>query len=134
MRITLSSVRFNAPFMFADPEDLRKDLLDMLATSWESTTEFQEKFGQADLDFIIVVDKNNNELKIKGPTKDSELVDFAIWLPYKKIKNSENYRLAYLDYVKQGVIKVLEKYKFELEVFENIFYVIAQKELTKNNS
>ncbi len=90
MYISVSSVIFNIPFMFPDPKDLRASLNKMLFKEWDCPKKYEEKFGAANLDFIVILNQKTKELEIKGPTSDEELVYFTIWLPHKKIKFSSN--------------------------------------------
>lgn len=128
MKLFINSVKFSIPFMFPDPEDLRREIQDRISLVIQESSEFNSKHGKADLAFIIVLDKKTEDLEVKGPTVDKELVDYAIWLPYKKIKLSENYRIAYLNYLKSGILKVLAKYDFELGHVKEVFSLIEQKE------
>ncbi len=99
---------------------------------WESPEKFQKKHGNASLDFIIVLNRKTVDLEIKGPTADKELVDYAIWLPNKKINSSSNSRLSYISYIEEGMKKVLSLYGFEIEPFDLIFSKLKEKEIEKS--
>ncbi|MBV6427454.1 MAG: hypothetical protein KIPDCIKN_01972 [Haliscomenobacter sp.] len=129
MRITIANVKFNIPFMFKDPEDIRNELRSMLDVDWVSPKKFQDKFGSANLSFVLVLERKTENLEVKGPTADKELVDFAIWLPYKKINSSNNYRLSYISHIEEGMKKILSMYGFDLEYFNAIFLELKKKEI-----
>ncbi len=129
MRITIATVTYNIPFMFADPKDIRHELQQMLAIDWERPEKFHRRHGNTNLCFIIILNRETVELEIKGPTTDKKLIDFAIWLPYKKINSSNNYRLSYISYIEEGMRKVLSKYEFNIEPFDSIFSKLKEKEL-----
>lgn len=132
MYISISSIKFSIPFMFPDPEDLRQALHQMLSREWDSPETFKRKYGRANLDFMIVLDRKTKDLEIKGPTIDEELVDFVLWLPYKEIKSSSNYRMSYLRYIKEGMLEVLSRYDFNLDPFKEIFSTLEQKEIERD--
>jgi hypothetical protein len=131
MKISITGVKFSIPFMFPDPSDLRQKLHQALAVEWSPTNEFFGKFGEADLCFIIVLSEKTKELEVKGPTKGMKMIDYTLWLPYKRIKAEDNYRNAYLAFIKEGVFSVLAKYNFNLEPFVQLFDEIENDELNK---
>ena len=81
---------------------------------------------------MIVLDRKTKDLEIKGPTIDEELVDFVLWLHYKEIKSSSNYRMSYLRYIKEGMLEVLSRYDFNLDPFKEIFSTLEQKEIERD--
>lgn len=78
------------------------------------------------------MERKTKELEIKGPEADEELVEYFIWLPYKAIKDSDNYRIAYINYLKEGILKVLRKYNFDLALVEVVFSKIVKEEVASN--
>ena len=121
MDIHCNTVTYNIPFAFKDPKDIRDNVFAMLRDRVRPSKIFKEKFGDSTIKIIIVLDNKNKELKILGPTIGGNLVDFTIWLPYKKIKNSSNYRLEYFNQIKEGLLQIFEKYYFDLEELHGLF-------------
>ncbi|MEM9889096.1 MAG: hypothetical protein AAF849_24680 [Bacteroidota bacterium] len=113
MKLFISAVNYSIPFAPKDPDDLRYALAEAIGPTIRPSKKYEEKFGNANLDMIAVLERKTKELEIKGPTVDSELVDFGIWLPYKKMKNSSNYRLSYFNYFCEGILTLLRKYDFD---------------------
>jgi len=121
MNFNIDSVTFSIPFSFPDPKGVREILTIKIREVIEPSVKFKKKFGEANLAFIIILKRETKELQIKGPTADTELVDFAIWLPYKKIKNSSNYKISYLEYIQKGMLQIFKKYDFDLDKIEHAF-------------
>ncbi|MBK7871213.1 MAG: hypothetical protein IPJ74_11335 [Saprospiraceae bacterium] len=53
MKIFISSIIFNIPFMFPDPEDLRKELGEKICIAINNSDKFIKKYNKANLAFII---------------------------------------------------------------------------------
>lgn len=121
MKFSIHSVIGKIPFSFPDPKDLRNKLSLEIRKELVPSSKFIDKYNNANLAFIIVLEKRTKELEIKGPSVDNELVDYAIWLPYNKIKKSKNYRLAYLENLESSFLEIFKKYDFDIEGVNEIF-------------
>lgn len=127
LEISLTPVFYPIPFSFKDPKDLRANLVDSLREIIKPSNFFTAKYGNADLTFILVLERKTKELKVLGPTSGNELVDYTIWLPYKRIKNSANYKVEYLKVLKEGMLPIFKKYKFEISSIEKVFSELEKK-------
>ncbi len=121
MNFHISNVLHQIPFGFIDPSDLRHKLADGIRTVIKPSQKFISKYGATNLGITIVLERRTKELEIKGPESDEELVEYFLWLPYKKIKNADNYRIAYLNFLEEGILKILGKYKFDVKLIQSIF-------------
>jgi len=127
MNFGITSVRYSIPFAFKDPKDIRNQVSSMIKERVLVSEKFKKKYGSARLAIIVVLKKETKELSVHGPTADKDLVDYAVWLPYRKIKQSENYRIEYLKFLIKGICIVFEKYMIGTnELFQ------IEKELVKS--
>jgi hypothetical protein len=115
MKIYVSAVNYSIPFAPPDPLDIRAKLAEAIRHTTQPSSDYLNKFGNADLDIIAVLDRNTKELEVKGPTFDSKLVEFGIWLPYKKMKGDQNYRLSYFNHFCEGIFIILNRYNFDTQ-------------------
>lgn len=123
----MTPVTFSIPFSFKDPKELRLELLNGLNRVVKPSRKFIEKHGESELAFLVVLERKTEELKILGPSTGDDLVDYTFWLPYKRIKQSENYRLEYLKVLREGLMVIFNKYDFNLEEIEKVFDELDRK-------
>ena len=58
----------------------------------------------------IVIHPDTKKLKVLGPSKETRLVIYTIWLPIREIQKSDNWKLAYFKFLKEGIFKILLEY------------------------
>lgn len=127
MRISCSTVTYNIPFAFKDPKDIRDEVFRLLQQTIESSTSFKERHGDSDLMIFIALDRKPDLLEVRGPSTGNNLVDYTIWLPYKRIKQCQNYELEYLEALIEGLRIIFSKYSMGTSELELIREKVSQE-------
>jgi hypothetical protein len=112
---SITPVIYNIPFCFPNPKEMRAFLLEELKQIVKPSEKFIAKHGGSQLTFAAVLERKTIELKVLGPSTGDDLVFYTIWLPYKKIKYSDNYKLEYLNSLEEGMMQIFKKYDFDLK-------------------
>jgi len=134
MKIHFTTVTYNIPFLFKDPEDIRLSILKELRSNVIESETYRLKHGDSKLKLIVVLDNKNKELRVLGPVTGDNIVDYTIWLPYKKIKNSSDYRIEYYNQLTQGLLEVFEKYDYNIEEIKSLFERLKTNVLTSEST
>lgn len=110
MKVYLTSISYSVPFGIQDPRELREKISIDLNNVLEASNEFKSKYADSDLLMPIVFHPDTKKLKVLGPSKEKRLVIYNIWLPIRVIKKSDNWKLEYLKFLKEGIFQILLKY------------------------
>jgi len=75
------------------------------------------------LGIVVSTGEDVAELSVLGPSisKKYKMIDYAVWIPYRKVIESENVLMSYIDYLYQGIVIVLKKYDYPTAVVAEIF-------------
>ena len=112
------------------PQNLERQFFEVIQNNITTNASFNSKHPEFGLNFIIVIDRQNKEFKVLGPSASHkyETIDFTIWLPYGKIMRTSNYQYFYFFYLQEAIIQVLDKYQISYENLQ-----IAIKQFLMNN-
>ena len=82
-----------------------------------SLDSFFEKYPNYSIGYTIVTKINEKLLSVKGPTisKKMEIIDFSIILPDMEYDISQ-----YVDFIFEGILSSLKKYKIDEDLFLSI--------------
>lgn len=127
MNLNYNDVNYNIPFVFSNPKTEKDLFFSYLNEELKGNCNYKKKYGNADLKIILVLEQKTKSLDIKGPTLSKNLIDYSFWLPYKKIKNSTDYKKEYLLNVWTGLDTVLRKDEIIITCFDNIWNFILEQ-------
>lgn len=74
------------------------------------------------LNAVVATNSKTEMLNVMGPDIDKKrkMIDYAIWMPYKSIAESDNYLKAYIDNLFIGLKEILNRCQINSDLLDNI--------------
>jgi hypothetical protein len=85
------------------------------------------------LEVLICTHRGDFEIKKCSKTDRGKYFTFQFWLPYPLIMAADNYLVAFIDYVFDGLKQVVAPYNLPIEILENCRKDVKEELLAHQN-
>lgn len=115
MEFSISSIFPEPGISFKVSYKVKKLIANLIKDNIVNKVEFEHKYKGFRLGIIISTESSRKAFEVKGPdiSKRFRTVDYAVWIPYSEVVNSENMLEIYIDYVFKGIQEVFFKEQIE---------------------
>lgn len=134
MRFNISSIFPEPGYTFDVSFKVRKLIVLKINESIFNSISFDSPYHDYVLNAVIATDSKTEVISVKGPDifKKRKMIDYAIWIPYKKTIEGEDYLKTYIDFVFIGIEEILNRCKINFNLLGEIKRTIESEVL--NNS